>query len=160
MLFEIEVYGEKQLSREMLFRAWRAENGRSFFESMRDFLVRVERAQFATEGAYGSGGWEPLALSTIRQKRAKGVADPSRILVESGLLRESLVRKRGRMSKRIITDTQLVFGTHVPYAKYHQSPAPRGPDLPRRPLIDLTQLDKKHIERAASLWVTRGELLL
>lgn len=157
MRLEIDVFGEKLVSRKLLFRAERLEDASPFFEGVATFLTRVEKAQFDTEGAYASGGWDELAESTIRQKARKGQSD--RILVAEGLLERSLTVPGHHAQKREVSDTQLVFGSRVPYLKYHQSPAPRR-HLPRRKAIELTEMDKKHIERALSLWVTRGKVVV
>lgn len=158
MRFDIEIAGEKQVSRELISRAERVEHPWPFFNAAAEFLMRVERAQFDTDGAYASGGWDQLQPRTIATKARMGMPHPTRPLHGTGRLEDSLT-KRGHLSQKLfITENELVFGSWVSYLKYHQSPRPRN-IIPLRRVLELTKLDKKFIERGMSMWVTRGTVL-
>jgi phage gpG-like protein len=173
MQIEIDVVGDKQVSRELISRGDRAMHPAPFFNAAADFLMRVERAQFGLDGAYASGGWDDLADSTIAQKRRKGYAEPERPLHGSGRLERSLTQRGNPLQKLQISEHQMVFGSWLSYLKYHQRGAqalrysvfgrplahPVEWHLPQRRVLELTTLDRKRIERAASLWVARGTLL-
>lgn len=158
MRFDVEVFGEKLVSRELISRGERALHPWPFWNAAAEFLMRVEKAQFDTDGAYASGGWDPLELSTIASKRARGLPHPERPLHGTGRLEDSLTKRGHPAQKLRISENELVFGSFATYLKYHQSPAPRH-HLPRRQVLQLTTLDKKFIERGMSLWVTRGTVL-
>ncbi len=157
MRFEVEVLGEKLVSRELISRGERALHPWPFWNAAADFLIRVEKAQFATDGAYASGGWDDLELSTIAKKRREGMPFPERPLHGRGDMEQSLTQRGNSMQKLRMTENELVFGSHVKYLKYHQSPAPRTV-IPRRTPLDMTKLDKKHLERGMARWVSRGEV--
>lgn len=107
----------------------------AFREIVKDFRDGEAR-QFETEGAYGSGGWEPLAESTLVHKSQEGF--PMAIMVRTGRLKESLVGKAGGTIEEL-RPLSLRLGTSVPYAGYHQD----GTDaMPQRRLIDLPEEQK------------------
>lgn len=63
----------------------------------------------------------------------------SRILVDTGRLKASLVSMAGRGDAVRITDARrlrLVWGTRVPYARHHQYGTPR---IPARPFLPLSR---------------------
>lgn len=151
MLIELSAHGDVQVSRRLLRFGERAINAAPAFEFIATELMRIEREQFDTEGQRSSGGWAPLAESTLAQKTG-----PS-ILVESGELKASLT-ERGHPSQRlIISDTFMVFGSEVDYAAYHQ----RGTaHMPRRRPLELTEHDRAHtVVRTLQRWITTGELI-
>lgn len=158
MRFDIEVAGEKQVSRELISRAERALHPWPFWNAAAEFLMRVEKAQFDTDGAYASGGWDPLEPRTIAKKRKLGMPHPERPLHGTGRMERSLTERGHGAQKLRISENELVFGSFVTYLKFHQSPRPRNV-IPLRRVLELTALDKKFIERGMTLWVTRGKVL-
>lgn len=93
--------------------------------------------QFQTQGA-ASGGWEPLADSTIKEKARRGL-DP-RILIATDDLHKSLTRKfdPNHIEQRVSMEA-LIFGTRVPYGIFHQ----KGTEhMPARPPVALTAGDR------------------
>jgi len=147
MPFELNlvVEGDVQLLRS--FRKF-ADNVKDLSEAFReiaqDFHQTVERKQFESEGAYGSGGWAPLSEEYASWKAKNFPGRP--LMVLSGDLKESLMGENP-WAIEDIQPLQLRLGTKIKYAVYHQSLKPRKTKLPRRPLIDLTEADKKRFTR-------------
>lgn len=139
MRLEIDVFGDKQLARDLLRLGDRIEDATPAFREMLTKLAGIEREQFASEGGRGSGGWAPLAASTLATKRANGLDE--HILVATGRLRASLTGVApGGDARREVHPTEMVFGTNVPYARYHQLGTIR---IPRRRFLELTELDRR-----------------
>jgi len=133
---QFEVIGDQQVMRGFSRFADSVKDlSEPFREIVRDFHD-VEKKQFESEGGYGSGGWQPLASSTIEEKQRRGY--PLQIMVRTGELRDVLTG--GREGYDDVKPLVLKIMT-LPYAKYHQSRAPRT-RLPRRPLIELREADK------------------
>lgn len=91
-----------------------------------DDLREMFARQFATEGAAGGTPWAPLAASTLRKRRGGG------ILVETGALRGSLVDEGAPGHVEESDGLQLLFGTDLPYAVFHQTGTRR---MPARPIL-------------------------
>jgi phage gpG-like protein len=109
---------------------------------MGELLIREEQQQFATEGRHASGGWKPLKPATLASKRRRGLR--MEILQATGDLMSSLT---DRGDKNMIFDakpTELVFGTSVPYAIFHQTGTRR---MSRRRPIELTEQTRRECVR-------------
>lgn len=142
MRVSLDFIGEDLVAAEIVGYGVRAQDLRpAFRRSLRVIHDAVDR-QFSSQGAYGSGGWRPLAPSTVAEKAAKGL-DP-RIMHRSYALRDSLLGKNAYRIQRVNRQS-LVYGTHVDYAVYHQ----RGTSkMPRRRLVQLTNSDRRLIVRS------------
>jgi hypothetical protein len=151
MLLEIQLFGDQQVNRRLLRFASNVEDASPAFEAIADELYRIEREQFNTEGKYGSGGWEPLADATIDAK----LHDPDpvvrnnahNILRATDALFKSLVDEHDPGNTKIVQPHQLVFGTSVPWAKYHQPDLQRRRELelPRRDRADAVRILQRHL---------------
>lgn len=148
---ELNVLGETQINRRLMRWSVRAADFAPVFEGILEFLERVEEAEFESEGAYAGSPWAQLAASTVVAKERAGL-DP-RILHATLALRNSLTKSDDPEAIRIATPSMMVFGTTVPYGKYHQSGTSR---MPRRRPVDLTEKNKAAIIRAMQFWITRG----
>lgn len=156
MLIELDVDGDVQLRRELLRWSGAVVDASPAFERIimgggRDFmgLRKLEGKQFATQGAFASGGWAPLAPSTVRAKARVGL-DP-RILHATGRLAKSLTGGAGGI--QIVNAHQFIFGTSVPYARFHQL----GKRLKRRRPIELRDRDRRAMVNVLQRHL-RGEL--
>jgi len=133
---QFDVMGDQQVVRSFSRFAESVKDlSEPFREIVRDFH-EIEKKQFESEGGYGSGGWQPLASSTIEEKQRRGF--PLQIMVRTGDLRDVLTG--GKSGYEDIKPLELKI-MMLAYGKYHQSTAPRT-KLPRRPLIELTEGDK------------------
>lgn len=141
MDLKIDVTGDVQIDRKLLRFAGRTRDASPAFQQIADMLRGLEKTQFDSQGQFASGGWKPLADVTVRLKAAKGL-DP-RILRATGDLARSLASSGGDHVEQV-GPQQLVFGTSVPYAQYHQRGTRRMPQ--RRP-VELREQDRRDTVR-------------
>jgi hypothetical protein len=136
----VEVFGDVVVKRELLRFSHPAENMRPAGEEFMDYMRGVEREQFATEGAAGSGGWAPLKPATVAQK-AKRRLDP-RILRASEALFHSLTSKGDPNHIEEIGPDEWFFATRDKKARFHQTGTRR---MPQRRVIELAGRMKRDI---------------
>jgi phage gpG-like protein len=140
VVVSIDVFGEKQVERELLRLSDAATDMRPASARFMEYMRSVERSQFDSEGGTGSGGWAPLKPRTVAQKAARGL-DP-RILRAHDSLRKSLTNKsHGNHVERISAD-EFFFGTRDPKAKFHQGGTRR---MPARRVIDLSERNRRAV---------------
>jgi phage gpG-like protein len=146
----IEVFGEVELSRQLLrFTRVAEDMSPAFRDIHRDFLD-VERRQFEGQGIGPAGKWAPLAESTKAHKASAGL-DP-RILIGTERLFKSLTDEGDADHVYTVTADSMHIGSRVDYGKYHQSRAPRT-RLPRRPPVDLRESTKKKWVKYIQAWL-------
>lgn len=150
MRLDLDVYGDEQISRELLRFSAHAGNPQPAFRQIAENMREQIAEQFATEGGRGSGGWKPLADSTIASKLAAGL-DPH-ILQATQTLMESLTGTGGDHIEEI-NDDSLVFGSADPKGKFHQKGTSKMPA--RRP-IDFTELDRRGFMRTLQRYIVEG----
>jgi phage gpG-like protein len=149
MRLSVDVFGDVQLDRRLLRFEEHAGDLSPVFEALADDFLDLEGRQFASEGGFASGGWAPLAPSTVRRR---GTAHP--ILTDSGDLRASLTQRDGKGSVRRISDDEMFVGTDVDYAQYHQTGTRR---MPRRRPVELRNADRQRWVKAMQRFLTTGE---
>lgn len=152
MKVDFEVFGDQQLSRELVRWGDRADDLSPAFEAFADGVVAIERKQFGSQGRYASGGWARLQPTTLAAKAAAGL-DP-RILHATLRLRKSLTSKSHADHVRDIGRDEVFVGTSVPYARYHQ----QGRGVKRRRPVELTARDRRNAVKTIQLWLARGEV--
>lgn len=81
--------------------------------------------QFETEGRFGSGGWSPLAPSTVLSKQLRGLRP--NILQATGKLRQDASRPRREQTSRSLTLT--IDNEYLPFHQFGTE------NMPARPLI-------------------------
>jgi phage gpG-like protein len=99
----------------------RAGNMRPVWDEIADDYARFQKARWSSHGVSAGSAWPPLAASTVAHKRRSG----GTMMVESGDLRKSLTQRP--FGLELITDQELVIGTNVRYAGYHQTGTRRMP---------------------------------
>lgn len=129
----IEAPGAEQLARRLQRWGTAIEDARPAFEQMDTYLQRGEGQIFDSSGAAFGHRW-PQAADPERK------ADP-RLLVATGALRASLASQTSE-SQRVITPTELRFGTQVPYGRFHEYGTSR---LPARPFIGMPEAISREI---------------
>lgn len=154
MRVTFEIAGDRQIARELLRFSGRAVDASPAFEAIGELLIEEERKQFDTQGAHASGGWKPLKPATLAAKQRKGLR--LEILQATGPLMDSLTEKGDAHMIFEAHPTELVFGSAVPYAPYHQTGTHRG--LPRRRPIELTEATRKACVKILQRWLVAGEL--
>lgn len=145
---EIESFGETIVKRSLARFGSNLLDWHDALDGVAAIMRESTEAQFDSEGAYASGGWPPLALSTIKKRHDDGHP----ILRVTDALHDSLTRKFDPMHVEEASRDALRFGSLVHYGVYHQSTRPRT-KIPYRPPVALTRADKtrivKHLQRAA-----------
>lgn len=154
MRLQLELAGDKQLDRELLRFADRATDVRPAWAAIMLRLAEAEKRQFDSEGQRASGGWAPLAASTLARKQRLGL-DP-RILHATGRLAASLTAPLpGGDAIREALPLEMRFGTDVPYAGFHQTGTSRMPQ--RRPLETTEQDRRDMFVRLLQRFLVTGE---
>lgn len=157
--FEFEVFGDKQVERELRSKAAHAEDARPAFHVMDEEITAIVSEQFATQGGRGSGGWAALVDSTVAYKAANNLRPE--ILRATDALYESLINPEHADSLRIIEPQALVRGSHVqskdgyPYPIAHQQG--RG-NNPVRKIFDFTELDRRNLTKILQRWLMTGQV--
>lgn len=124
----------------------RALNGAPVLAMVLEDMRRLEFDLFNTEG-YGE--WAPLAKTTIEEKARQGY--PAKILQATELLMDSLtggVGSAGHVER--ITEWELVYGTTVPWATFHQT-GTRYMDP--RPPVDVREVDVRRWTKMVQSYV-------
>jgi hypothetical protein len=136
-LVEVTVFGDTQLSRSFLSGAGRLRDLRPAFHELHDFLLEENRRQFDSEGAYASGGWQPLAPSTVAQKQALGLDNG--ILVRHGKLKAAMTEKGDANAHVKITRKSFSMEIDHPAGEFHQAGTAR---MPARPPFQLREASR------------------
>lgn len=105
-----------------------------FKEILEDFR-EIEKKQFSSEGGYGSGGWKPLAGSTVVDKQRKGY--PMDILVRTGDLRDAMTGGKSGYDNVEPMELRIMMPW---YGRFHQKGTSK---MSARPIVQLTESDKK-----------------
>jgi hypothetical protein len=151
VVIDIEVFGDKQISRHLLRFGERAVRATPLWNSLYRDLQNIERIQFLTEGAHGSGSWAPLAPSTVADKEKRGL--PPWILRASEVLFNSLTGRGALGQIREIGPDFMRFGSEIPYGIYHQHGTVH---MPMRKVIDITELERVAIVKKIQMFLVRG----
>lgn len=132
MRLDLDTFGEKQFSRELLRVGQNAGDMTPAFDEIHTLFLDVEQRQFGSQGRAFSGGWKPLAAST-KARKARLSLDP-RILHATLRLRDSLTSESHPDHVYRASADEMFVGTKVPYAGVHQNP--KTSPLPRRRPIE------------------------
>lgn len=151
MRFEFEVDGDVQVARDLLRFGEHASDARPVWDEIRKYLVAEEKKQFSSQGSHASGGWAKLKQVTIDYKRRAGL-DP-KILHATLALRKSLtaVGAKGQMWES--TPTHMVFGSALPYSKFHQKGTK---NMAQRRPVELTTAARKHAVKLLQAFVVKA----
>lgn len=137
MRFALDTLGVRQIDRELVGISGRITDMGPAMREVLDLIRKVEKQQFDSQGKYGSGGWKPLAPSTVAYKKAYNL-DP-RILRATGDLFSSMTKRGDSTQIAVPKQDGLVFGTTLEYAQYHQ----QGRGVPKRPVVELKEDDRR-----------------
>lgn len=147
--FSLSISGDVQVSRRLERFAERAESARPLWANIIRYLERLSEQQFSSQGKF-SGGWWPLADSTVQRK------GHDTILLDTGRLWDSLTGGNAD-SIREIGDDAMAFGTTVPYAGVHQTGGDPHPTQ-RRP-VELTEGHRRTVMKRLQRWIQSGEVM-
>ncbi len=146
MRLSLDVYGEEQISRELLrFSSYVGDPSPAFHQIADDMREDIGH-RFEEEGP----GWAPLAQTTLAAKAAAGL--PPEILQATRRLMRSLSQK-GEDHVEEIGDDFLRFGSSVPYGRFHQKGTSQ---MPARKVIDFTEADRRGFVRTLQRYIRTG----
>ena len=145
LYFEVE--GDVQLARSFSRFGEGVEDMRPAFRQIMEAFFQIEKKQFASEGRYGSGGWESLS-PTYALWKSRNFPGAS-ILQRTRRMVLSLTGETSDTVKEM-SPKNFRIGTKVPYAGYHQTGTSR---MPRRPVIELTESDKREWIKIVQRWL-------
>lgn len=148
--FTLSFYGEEQVSRTLLRYQQGALDMRPAWERLARRFQRNERQQFASEGAYASGGWAPLSPAYAAWKARHYPGKP--ILERTGALKASLTERP--FGIEVLETGFMVVGSHVDYGAYHQR---GGGRLPRRRPVELPEAERREWVRIIQERIVRGD---
>jgi phage gpG-like protein len=149
--FDFNFYGEDQVTRTLLRYQERVLDARPAFDEIINQLQRAETQQFASEGDYGSAGWAPLSPAYAAAKARHYPGKP--ILERSGRLVASLTQPVGGDAVRVSEPALMIFGTSVPYAKYHQKGTTK---MPRRRPVELPESVRADLVKTLQRFIQTG----
>jgi phage gpG-like protein len=150
--FTLEVLGETQIDRTFLRMRDNARTTEKLWNEMLKVLKLIEQVQFLTEGSHGSGGWAPLAESTLKAKARK--RQQPWIERATQILYNSLTGE-GEGSIAETADDWLRYGTDVSYAGFQQSGTSK---MPQRRLVQLTEIERKELTKMVQRFIMTGEV--
>lgn len=140
---------DKEARLGMKQRFDRAEDFRPVFRWARQELEEANRANFVSQGSKSGKPWLPLDNEYGRWKLANH--GPLPILVLTGKMKDSLTNLRGRPNE--IDRKRAVFGTKIPYAKFHQYGTSK---MPKRKIVFVPPLFAQGLARQAANHIVHG----
>lgn len=143
MQLSISSRGDTQIERQLARFAGNITNPTAALEIAAEFLRANAEEQFDTEGS-NSGGWKPLAESTVLEKERLGLS-PEILRATDALMHSLTDRSDSQHTERRLSADSLAFGTRVPYGIYH---ATGTVNMPQRPPIQLTASDRVALVKA------------
>ena len=148
-VFRFELLGERQIDRRLGRIELATVDATPAWEMLAESFLDTERKQFATQGGL-SGGWRPLSDRYAAWKAAHYPGKP--ILQRTGDLARSLTEGP---QIRVIEPHQMVLGTDVDYAHWHQLGTDR---MPRRRPVDLPRPTRVAWVKVLQRWCLTGAL--
>lgn len=147
--FTFTVEGETQIDRTLARFSEAASDARPLWDALADRFAAMERRQFDTEGAYGSGGWPALSPDYAAWKAAHYPGKP--ILERSGALRESLTRRP--FGVEVIDARAIAVGSGIDYGRFHQAGAD---NLPQRRPVEFPESERRTWVRLIQRFIVTG----
>jgi phage gpG-like protein len=149
-LIRFAFYGDVQLERTIDRTLDALDDASPAWEVIATSFQRAERRQFATEGAYASGGWAPLSPKYAAWKERHYPGQP--ILVLTGDLKRSLTERP--FGIEVIEPQRMRIGSDVEHGAYHQG---GGGNLPRRRPVELTESLRRSWVKTIQRWIVTGK---
>jgi phage gpG-like protein len=141
-----EIHGVPAIHHELVRIRDRALNGAPVLAAILADMRKLEIELFDTEGR---GEWPELSAATLERKAKEGY--PSKILQATEQLYDSLsggLSSAGHVER--ITEDEIVFGTTVPWARYHQEGTAK---MPARPPVDVREEDVRRWSKMIHAYV-------
>lgn len=141
-----EIHGVPAIHHELVGFRNRALNGAPVLAAILADMRRLEIELFETEGR---GEWPELSQTTIERKAQQGY--PAKILQATEALYDSLaggLSAAGHVER--ITENEVVYGTTVPHARFHQDGTAK---MPARPPVDVREEDVRRWSKLVHAYV-------
>jgi phage gpG-like protein len=154
---ELSLFGDVQMSREILRVSERAGNMDPVFRSIFGRLKEINAEQIISHGQR-SGGWEELKPATILAKARAGMEHPDWPEYGTGDLFRALSHTGDENNEEIYNRTWAVFrvtGDPGEYGPIQQRGTVDG-SLPARPLFALTEVDRREFVREMEAFLFTG----
>lgn len=151
MRFTLSVEGETQIDRTLARFVDDVTNAEPLWDKLADRFASIERRQFDTQGAYGSGGWPALSPAYAAWKAANYPGKP--ILRRTDELYNSLTRRP--FGVEVIEPGFMVVGSGTEHGKYHQA---GGGNLPQRRPVEFPESERRTWVRFIQRFIQTGEV--
>lgn len=147
-----EVPGQKPLSQRLATWGAQVTDLSPAWEEAGQELLQSFATNFRQEGGvFGAfSAWPALALATVRDRERQGYGGVSPMLVRQGTLFESVVARGYEGNVFEVRPNQLVVGTTISHAKFHQRGTRR---MPSRKIIGLSWQMRQRIVRILAEYV-------
>lgn len=132
----LSIHGENQIDRTLARMAEGVTDATDLWDVLADRFAAANRRQFASEGAYGSGGWAELSPAYAARKARLYPGKP--ILEATGELKDSLTSRP--FGVEVLLPGSMVVGSGLQRGKYHQA---GGPNLPQRRPVELPESERR-----------------
>lgn len=149
--FTFTVEGETQIDRTLARFADNVTDAVPLWDKLADRFASVERRQFDSEGAYGSGGWPALSPAYAAWKARAYPGKP--ILRRTDELYNSLTRRP--FGVEVIEPGFMVVGSGIDYGRFHQA---GDPPLPQRRPVELPESERRHWVRLIQRFIVTGNV--
>ena len=138
MSLDFMVSGDDVVALELRGLGMRAADASPAFEVLEHEYETAHERWFRTRG---SGTWPPLADATKKRKRREGLSSAP-LFGKTSRLVDSLSGHTDESVRHFTTDT-FVFGTQVPYARFHRHGTTKMPE--RNPLVRTVFLEPETV---------------
>lgn len=141
-------YGDVQVDRTLARFEHAPEDLRPVWRVLQQRFLVAERRQFASQGAYGSGGWAPLSpvYASWKARHFPGKT----ILRRTDELFRSLTEGP---QIAIVEPRSAIFGSAVDHGAYHQA---GGPNLPQRRPVELPESERREWVKVMQKYLATG----
>lgn len=135
MKINIKASGISQLKQKLKAQAEKLSNLQPFWQVVGMYVQKQTiKERFDKEQSPDGTKWKPLSPARIKQRMKRHKTGNMKILQDVGELRRSVKYEAGQTYVRI--------GSNLKYARTHQFG--RG-NIPARPFLGVTQLEREHI---------------
>jgi phage gpG-like protein len=145
----LELFGDRQLDREIRIIGRRTDNLNQAFRSIFNRMVDINSQNFWSHGARSGNIWESLKPATVAEKIREGSPSPSEPLRRFGDLFDAMSFIPNENNEVIYGGNWAVFrltGEVADIGAIHQRGAP-SKNLPARPFFAFTDEDREEFVR-------------
>lgn len=149
--FTFAVEGEVQIDRTLARFAENITDATEVWENLAARFARMERRQFDSEGAYGSGGWAALSPAYAAWKARAYPGKP--ILERTGDLKDSLTQRP--FGVEVIEARAMAVGSGIDYGRFHQAGTST---MPRRRPVEFPESERRTWVKLIQKFIVTGRV--